>query len=98
MARFKNNGAGMRGVNVEGGETVWAEAGKTITVDGKIAKNGVHEDFQEVGDDDDEGRPSLAGKNKAQLLAIAKDEDVDVAEDATNAQIVEAIEAKRMEA
>jgi hypothetical protein len=40
---------------------------------------------------------SLAGKNKAQLLDIATAEGVDVADDATNAQIVEAIEAKRAE-
>lgn len=39
--------------------------------------------------------PGLTGKNKAELLAIAKDEGAQVAEDATNAQIVEAIEAKR---
>jgi hypothetical protein len=93
MAKFKNNGAGPRGINLETGETVWAEAGKTVTVDGKIAKSGVHEDFTEVGDEEE--LPSLHGKNKAQLIEIAKDEDVDLADDATNAQIIEAIEAKR---
>jgi len=39
--------------------------------------------------------PSLTGKNKAELLTIAKDEGAQVPDDATNAQIVEAIEAKR---
>lgn len=38
---------------------------------------------------------SLKGLNKAKLLAVAADEGVEVAEGATNAQIVEAIEAKR---
>lgn len=39
--------------------------------------------------------PSLAGRTKAELLAIADNEDVEVSEGATNAEIVEAIEAKR---
>ncbi|HUD29724.1 MAG TPA: hypothetical protein VMQ93_12685, partial [Novosphingobium sp.] len=39
--------------------------------------------------------PALTGKNKADLLAIAADEDVTIPEGATNAQIVEAIEAAR---
>lgn len=39
--------------------------------------------------------PSLSGKNKAELLDIAKAEDVDASEDMTNAAIVEAIETKR---
>jgi hypothetical protein len=38
---------------------------------------------------------ALAGKNKAQLLDIAEAEGVEVPEGATNATIVEAIEAKR---
>lgn len=42
--------------------------------------------------------PSLTGKNKAQLLEIAAAEGVAASEDMTNAQIVEAIEAKRAEA
>lgn len=39
--------------------------------------------------------PVLKGKNKAQLLAVAEDEGVEIAEGLTNAQIVEAIELKR---
>lgn len=39
--------------------------------------------------------PALTGKNKAQLLEIAAAEGVTVADGATNAQIIEAIEAKR---
>lgn len=39
--------------------------------------------------------PALVGKNKAALLAIAADEQVVVADGATNAEIVAAIEAKR---
>ena len=42
-----------------------------------------------------ERKPALTNKSKADLLAIAKDEGVEVADDATNTQIVEAIEAKR---
>lgn len=42
-----------------------------------------------------ESLPSLTGKTKAELLAIAEDEAVTVEEGATNAAIVEAIEAKR---
>lgn len=39
--------------------------------------------------------PSLSGKNKTELLAIAADEGAEVSEGATNAEIVEAIEARR---
>ncbi len=39
--------------------------------------------------------PSLSGKNKAELLAIAAEEGVTVADDATNKEIVAAIEAAR---
>lgn len=39
--------------------------------------------------------PSLSGKTKAELLAIAAHEGVDVEEGATNADIIAAIEAKR---
>jgi hypothetical protein len=41
--------------------------------------------------------PALTGKNKAELLAIAEAEGVAIVEGTTNAQIVEAIEAKRAE-
>lgn len=39
--------------------------------------------------------PALTGKNKADLLEIAKAEGVTVEKDATNGQIVDAIEKKR---
>lgn len=39
--------------------------------------------------------PALTGKNKAELLDIAKAEDVDLPDDATNDAIRDAIEAKR---
>lgn len=39
--------------------------------------------------------PSLSGKTKAELLAIASAEGVEVEDGATNAEIVTAIEAKR---
>jgi len=42
-----------------------------------------------------ERKPALTNRSKADLLDIAKNEGVDIADDATNAQIVEAIEAKR---
>jgi hypothetical protein len=42
--------------------------------------------------------PALTGKNKAELLAIATAEKVSVKDGATNAEIVEAIEAARADA
>jgi hypothetical protein len=39
--------------------------------------------------------PSLSGKTKAELLAIAADEKVDVEEGATNPEIIDAIATKR---
>jgi len=51
----------------------------------------------EGGDSAPQDPPALTGKNKADLLAIAEAEGVTVADGATNAQIVEAIEAKRAE-
>lgn len=39
--------------------------------------------------------PSLSGKNKAELLEIAAEEGAEVSEGATNAEIIEAIEAHR---
>ncbi|WP_395326928.1 hypothetical protein WBP06_09445 [Novosphingobium sp. BL-8H] len=44
------------------------------------------------------GAVALTGKNKAELLAIAKAENVTVEDNATNADIVSAIELAREEA
>lgn len=43
----------------------------------------------------DDKLPSLAGKNKAELLEIAEAEGVEIKDGATNAEIVAANEAKR---
>lgn len=52
--------------------------------------------FKIEGDEPAKAEPvSLTGKSKAELTDIAKAEGVTFADDATNAQIVEAIEAKR---
>lgn len=48
----------------------------------------------DAGDGSNE-RPALSGKNKPELLEIAEAEGVTVEDGATNAQIIEAIEAKR---
>lgn len=47
------------------------------------------------GGSDPDAPPALTGRNKAQLLEIAAAEGVTVAEGATNAEIVAAIEAGR---
>jgi hypothetical protein len=44
---------------------------------------------------DPEDLPSLSGKNKAELLAIAADEGVEIEDGATNAEIIERIATKR---
>jgi hypothetical protein len=95
MAQFTNTAEGPRGINLADGTTVWVEPGQSVELGAdQIAKNGVYPDAFD-GADVPSGPPSLSGKNKAQLLEIAAAEGVEVAEDATNAQIVDAIEAKR---
>lgn len=54
-----------------------------------------HDDDGAPGGSKEHEPPALKGKNKAQLLEIAAAEKVAVADDATNAQIADAIEAKR---
>lgn len=54
-----------------------------------------HDGNGEPGGSEPHEPPALTGKNKAELLAIAEAEGVDIAEGATNAQIIEAIEAAR---
>jgi hypothetical protein len=77
--------ATMRGESPRG---VWREPGETFEHEGKPGKW-----MELVGSPDH--LPGLTGKSKAELLSIAKDEGVEVADDATNAQIAKAIEAKR---
>lgn len=67
-----------------------------IDAEVKVAKG--TEWFEFKGGADADSKPSLTNKNKAQLLEIAEAEAVEIADDATNAQITEAIEAKRAEA
>lgn len=50
----------------------------------------------EISGDASPELPALTGKNKAELLAIAKAEGAAVADDATNAQISDAIEGHRL--
>lgn len=54
-----------------------------------------HDGDGEPGGSEPHEPPSLSGKNKAQLIAIAADEGVEVNESMTNAAITEAIEAAR---
>jgi hypothetical protein len=48
-----------------------------------------------IGEDPKDGTVALTGKNKAELLAIAEAEGVEIEADATNADIKAAIELKR---
>jgi hypothetical protein len=68
----------------------WRSEGETFEHGGKPGK------WMELVDGSSR-LPGLTGKSKAQLLDIAKDEGVEFVDDATNAQIVEAIEAARNE-
>lgn len=54
-----------------------------------------HDGNGEAGGDLPDDPPALTGKNKAELLAIAEAEGVEVEDGATNEQIREAIEAAR---
>ena len=64
----------------------------------EAASNASHDGNGEPGGSEAHEPPALTGKNKAELLAIADAEGVDVEEGATNAAIVEAIEAARLDA
>lgn len=83
----------------EGSEAAANPPTGTTTTD-VIEEEGRESAFDHDGDGNDGGSapndpPSLSGKNKAELTQIAADEEVTFDEGATNAQIVEAIEAKR---
>jgi hypothetical protein len=91
-----NRGSRARAFKVRGGFAV-VEPGKTETIESALPITAVAGlDVSEV--DETPALPGLTGKNKADLLAIAEAEGVEVADDATNAQIVKAIEDKRAEA
>lgn len=90
----------------EGWEEAVAEANSQGVADGGFTvtpPDGSGNDLPQL-DHDGNGEPggsaphvpvSLTGKNKADLLQIAFDEEVVISEGATNADIVKAIEAKR---
>lgn len=81
--------ATVRGQSLNG---QWRQPGEVFEHDGKLAR------WMEPADEAPgilSALPSLTGKNKAALLVIAQAEGVAIADDATNAQIVAAIEAKR---
>jgi CCR4-NOT transcriptional regulation complex NOT5 subunit len=106
--KLTNNSEGARGVNLKDGTTVWLEPGESRDFDkSEVADNGVHDDFKGNGSSkaaSTEPKP-LDKMNKAELLATAEAEAVTGAKDAegkdiaiadaTNAQIVTAIEAAR---
>lgn len=54
-----------------------------------------HDGDGQPGGSEPHDPPALTGKNKAELLEIAKDEGVEATSDMTNKAIIEAIEAAR---
>lgn len=55
MPNFKNNGAGMRGVNVKGGDTVWLEAGQVKSVENALDNQ--HPDLEQTDAKETDGKP-----------------------------------------
>lgn len=55
MPNFKNNGAGMRGVNVKGGDTVWLEAGQVKSVENALGNQ--HPDLEQTDAKETDGKP-----------------------------------------
>ena len=55
MPNFKNNGAGMRGVNVKGGDTVWLEAGQVKAVENALDNQ--HPDLEQTDAKETDGKP-----------------------------------------
>ena len=55
MPNFKNNGAGMRGVNVKGGDTVWLEAGQVKAVENALDSQ--HPDLEQTDAKETDGKP-----------------------------------------
>jgi hypothetical protein len=98
MTKVTNTAEGPRGVITADGVTVYLDPGETADLD-LHAKHELYDGVVKGGgkkakEEDSEPKP-LAKMNKTELLAAAEAEGVAVAEDATNAQIIEAIEAKR---
>ncbi len=93
--------------NVSGGPKVFNSAPSVIlgpgqSTDGEVAISEAEfasmkaTGYFSFGDDaKGDDLPSLAGKNKAELLAIAKTEKVEIEDGATNEDIRSAIELKR---
>lgn len=103
--KLTNNSAGARGVNLKDGTTAWLEPGESRTFD-KAEVHNVHADLAGGKAADEAPAPKPLDKmNKAELLAAAAEATVTTAKDAegkdipvadaTNAQIVTAIEAAR---
>jgi ribulose kinase len=104
MATVKNNSKGPRGIRNALGDLVMIEAGQSATGDFPASEV---KDFKaalayEAGEqpeaaeeDEASNEKPLAKMNKAELIETAKAENVEVADDATNAQLVEAIEKAR---
>jgi hypothetical protein len=99
MTKVTNTAVGPRGVITADGGTVFLEPGESQDLD-LHPDHDLYEGVKKGGaakakeSDSDELKP-LAKMNKTELLAAAKDENVELADDATNAQIVEAIEKAR---
>lgn len=55
MPNFKNNGAGMRGVNIKGGDTVWLEAGQVKAVENALDNQ--HPDLEQTDAKETAGKP-----------------------------------------
>ena len=88
-----------RGATWEGeidkGELESARSTRFFVIDGKAPDALDHDADGEKGGSVPNEPPSLTGKNKAELLEIAEAEGVEIEDGATNAQIVDAIEAQR---
>lgn len=95
MATYTNTAPGARGINLKDGGTVLVEAGGSIELD--VAKVALaHPDLASDAKDEDAKRPGLTGKTKAELIAIAADEQVpDVSDSMTVNDIIASIELHR---